>query len=270
MPSMVNMSYIREDQARIRRQLTQKAIELAMQGRWEEAVAVNREILDSFPSDPDAYNRLGRALMELGRYPEARQAYQQALELDPYNSIAKKNLERLAVLGDQAGAPQREPQRVTPQLFMSEMGRTGVVLLEHTAPQEVLARKAAGDEVFLRVDNQRLIVEDAQGTYLGEVEPRHALRLIRLMQGGNRYAAAIASIGDDQVRVMVREVYQHPDLAGRLSFPPARAEALRTAEVTAEDEEEVMALDEGDEEPLPPSDLEEPEAGVEDWEGLGD
>ena len=45
-----------------------EAIALAMQGRWEEAVAANRAILELFPEDVDAYNRLGSALMELGEY----------------------------------------------------------------------------------------------------------------------------------------------------------------------------------------------------------
>ncbi len=270
MPTMVNMGYIREDQAKIRRQLTQEAIDLAMQGRWKEAVGVNQEILESFPTDPDAHNRLGRSLMELGRYQEARQAYQQALELDPYNSIAKKNLSRLALLGDQDTTPQREPQRVIPQLFISETGRTGVVTVERPAPPQVLGRKAAGDEIFLKVDSQRLILEDSQGVYLGEVETRHAPRLIRLMEGGNLYAAAIASIGGDQVRVVVRETYQHPDQAGRLSFPPVRAGVMRPLHIQLEEEEEVMALDEGDEDPLPSGAIEDQDTPTESWGSGGD
>ena len=66
---------------RLRRQSSKQAIALAMQGRWREAVAVNKSLIESFPSDVDAYNRLGRAYMELGEYSQAREAYQQALEL---------------------------------------------------------------------------------------------------------------------------------------------------------------------------------------------
>ena len=270
MPTMVNMSHIREDQAKIRRQLTQEAIELAMHGQWREAAGVNREILESFPTDPDAHNRLGRALMELGRYQEAREAYQQSLELDPYNGIAKKNLARLALLGDRDATPRREPQRIVPQLFISETGRTGIVSLEHPAPDRVLGRKAAGDEVFLKVHQQRLIIEDSQGAYLGEVEARHAPRLIRLIQGGNRYAAAIASINHDQARVVIREVYQHPDNAGRLSFPPMRPEAVRPMDVQFEEEEEALSLDEGDEEPVPAGAIEDQNEPTGNWENPGD
>ncbi|HJW88869.1 MAG TPA: tetratricopeptide repeat protein, partial [Dehalococcoidia bacterium] len=66
------MNYLQEDEARLRRLRAREAIALAMQSRWEEALEANRAIIEAFPTNVDAYNRLGRALMELGRYPEAR------------------------------------------------------------------------------------------------------------------------------------------------------------------------------------------------------
>jgi len=52
-----------EDKARLRRKASQEAISLAMQSLWQEAVAVNESIIELFPTDIDAYNRLGRAFM---------------------------------------------------------------------------------------------------------------------------------------------------------------------------------------------------------------
>src|SRR5579859_5475385 len=85
-----------EERARIQRQLTDQAIKLALESRWEEAVAVNRQLLGAFPRDLSTLNRLGKALSEIGQYSEARQMYTEALEIDSTNSIARKNLERLA------------------------------------------------------------------------------------------------------------------------------------------------------------------------------
>ena len=66
-----------ERMIRLKQQRSKEAIDLAMQGKWQEAVTVNKEIIQDFPEDVDAYNRLGRAYMELGDYKQAREAYEQ-------------------------------------------------------------------------------------------------------------------------------------------------------------------------------------------------
>lgn len=219
------MVYQAEDRAKVRRQQTELAIQRAMQGRWDEAVNINRYLITIFPNDADAFNRLGKALTELGRYSEARDAYSKALELDTHNAIARKNLSRLATLGEE-DVPRESVQKLSPQMFIEEMGKTGVTTL--TRPNmDVAARMTAGDEVFLRPHDGTLLVESAQGEYIGEVEPKLAQRLIKLMAGGNEYVAAITSLSESDVRVFIREKYQHPSQAGRLSFPPTVTETFR-------------------------------------------
>lgn len=216
-----------EDKARLRRKASQEAIALAMQSRWREAVAVNQSILEIFPTDVDAYNRLGRAYMELGDFAKAKEAYTRALELDPNNSIARKNLQRLSLLPDSQVSVKEERREVAPDLFIGEMGKAGVVSLQNLASQEVLARMAAGNKVYLKVRGQQLVVENEQGEYLGLVEPPHGLRLAKLIKGGNRYAAAIVSIDNDSAKVIIREIFQHPSQVGRLSFPVKAVEGFQ-------------------------------------------
>ena len=84
-----------EEKARLRQRLSKEAIDLALQGRWEEAEGINRDIIEKFPADAEAYNRLGRALTELGDFNGAKEAYFKALELAPESTIAKKNIARL-------------------------------------------------------------------------------------------------------------------------------------------------------------------------------
>lgn len=210
----------------VRRQRAERAIQLAMQGQWEEAAAVNRAIISSFPNDADAYNRLGKALTELGRYSGARQAYSKTLELDPYNSIAQKNLSRLASLGEGTTARIEGSRKLSPQMFISETGKTGVTTLVRPAA-EAAARMTTGDEVFLRRQNNFLVVENSQGEYVGEVEPKLSMRLLKLMEGGNEYAAAIATLGADDIRVVIKETFQHASQVGKLSFPPTADVAFR-------------------------------------------
>ncbi len=220
-------TYQEENKANLKREREKEAIVMAMEGRWKEAVAANKDILGLFPSDVDAYNRLGRALMELGEYAEAKQAYSKALEIDPYNSIARKNLNRLSYLAEEQVAPKGDQHKLPLNLFVEEAGKAGVVNLVNLAPKKVLARMAAGDLLSLKTREHSLIVENIRGEYIGGVEPEHGLRLAKLIEGGNRYAAAIASLGGNEAKVVIREVYQHPSQAGRLSFPPKALEGFR-------------------------------------------
>jgi hypothetical protein len=240
-----------------RRQTIEQAIQLAIQGRWQEAEQLNRQLLAAFPEDVDANNRLGKALTELGRYGEARAAYTRALELDPANSIARKNLTRLATLDD-ASAPAGN-ERVDANLFVEEAGKTGVAQLQRPSV-EGLARMTAGDRVQLRREDKSLIAENGRGEYLGLVESRVALRLIKLMDGGNNYAAAIASLDNNGGRIIIKEMFQHPSQSGKLSFPPTGHEGFR-----AYTKSSLIHYDLEDEE----SADEEHEA-AEDWDGDAD
>jgi len=213
-----------EGKLRIERH-AKEAIALAMQGQWKEAVIANRAIIEISPEDIEAHNRLGRALMETGEYAAAREAYEHALELDPYNNIAKKNLDRLSY--PREPVPKDNPHKVLVDIFVEEVGKARLVSLVHPAPKEVVAQMAPGDEVSLQVEEQRLLVRDRHGEYLGEAAARYGPRLAKLIRGGNKYIAAINSLGENEIKVTIREVYQHPSQAGRLSFPLKEKESFR-------------------------------------------
>jgi len=211
---------------RLKQQRSKEAIYLAMQARWQEAVDINKEIIESFPEDVDAYNRLGRAYMELGQYTQAREAYSRTVQLDPYNAIANRNLRRLSDLGE-SDNDEVETDKVEPHHFIEEIGKAGEVTLYELAPKENRARMVAGDKVYLKVDGPVLSVENSRGNYMGKVEPKYTQRLIRLILGGNQYTASVVKSTIDLMTVMVRETYQHPSQAGKLSFPPKGMEAFR-------------------------------------------
>jgi tetratricopeptide (TPR) repeat protein len=218
---MTQAQFHSEEKIRLRRQLVDQAIKFALQSQWEEAVATNRTLLSQFPHDPEALNRLGKALSELGQYAEAKKAYAEALEINPANTIARKNLERLSHLGNEADnhIPLGATERIDPRLFIEETGKTGFTKLVNIAAPEELAKLTSGDQVYFHVDGRTLHVRNARGEDIGQVEPRLANRLINFMEGGNQYAAAITDLNEHQVRIIVRETYQHPNMLGRVSFP---------------------------------------------------
>ena len=215
---MTHATYQPEERMRAYRVLTDKSIQLARDSQWEEAAQVNRDLLASFPRDLSALNRLGKALSELGRYGEAKRAYNDALELDPTNNIARKNLDRLSQLSDEE-ADSRPAERIDPRLFIEETGKTGFTTLVDTAPREVLARLTAGDQVTLQREGGLLYVLNAAGQRIGRIEPRLANRLIKFLEAGNRYAAGITDLSESEVKLIIRETFQSPSMLGRVSFP---------------------------------------------------
>ena len=212
-----------ETTMRQRRQLADTAIAQATQGEWDAAVATNQELLELGP-DTDAYNRLGKAFAELGRHDEALAAYENALERDATNRIAERNVARLRVLlggGDGAGG-NGKPEKASAADFIEEMGKTGHARVINVGPARQLAPLSPGDAVELVLDGDVLVARVGE-VQIGQVEPRVGARLGKLMKGGNRYEAAITVVSGDEVRIIIRETFAHPDNFGKVSFPGSTA-----------------------------------------------
>jgi tetratricopeptide (TPR) repeat protein len=211
-----------EERRANRRQLTQQAITLAVQSRWQEAADTNRQIVELAPDDAETYNRLGK-YTELGRIADAREAYENTLRVDPANLIAQRNLDRLSRIDEKEAAEQlakKGGQKLDPRFFIEETGKTGVVTVQNSSGPAAIATLTAGDEVKLERQDNHLLATTIDGTLLGRVDDRLAQRIMRLMQTGNRYQAGVIGVDDSDVRIMIRETFQAPENAGRISFPP--------------------------------------------------
>ena len=208
-----------EELTKVRREKSRRAVSLALEGRWQDAYDANLDILQGCPDDVEALNRLGKALLELGRYSEARQAFERAMVYSPYNTIAKKNLKRLSHFDHDAPFLQPSTKSVALHPFIEDGGRSRIMMLEQLSPYRVFARMAAGDEVTLINDPKGLVVKNWDGEYLGLVEAKPRMRLSRLIEGGNRYGAAITKINYPEVSIIIWESYRHPDLTSVSSFP---------------------------------------------------
>ena len=243
-----------EEAIGIKRQGADQAIQLALESKWEEATALNHSIVAARPSNVDAWNRLGKALLELGRFREASEAYGTALGIDPLNSIAKRNLDRLvAIKEDEEPRRVEATAKIAQDLFIEEVGKSGVTMLNGASP-EVLARLTAGDEVYLKPGDELIGVENIQGDLLGSVEPKLGLRLLRLIEGGNRYAAAVKSVSESEAELIIKEIYRDPSQT-KLSFPAVRGEGVKP-----NIKESLLRFEEDEEES-------EEEAESEEWEG---
>lgn len=240
---------------RQRRQLAETAIASATRGDWEAAVEANRQLLESGP-DTDAYNRLGKALAELGRNDVALEAYQNALARDATNRIAERNVARLQVLinGQARSKGNGKPEKASAASFIEEMGKTGHARLVNLAPPRRLAPLSPGDAVELVLDGDQLLARVGD-VDVGQVEPRIGNRLAKLIRGGNRYEAAITMMDHEDVRIILREVFAHPANFDKVSFPGSVAARpgdvrpyLKGTALRYDDEEESEEVDEDQEE----------------------
>ncbi len=235
-------------------QYAEDAVQLAIAGKWDEAVKLNRFILDSFGPDEEAQNRLGKALSELGKLKEAKASYEAALKINPMNSIAKRNAARINALLHQKEGLKVGGTKVDLNLFVEEMGKTVITTIDGAPGADLCSKIAAGDVAELRVEGDGIVAETSRGVRVGSLEAKLARRLIKFMRGGNRYQAGVTGCDNNTVKLIVRETYQDPHFAGKPSFPmrrkrevefrPYAKESLlaRDVEVFAEDEEEETAL----------------------------
>jgi hypothetical protein len=76
-----------------------------------------------------------------------------------------------------------------------------------------------GSEGQLREQEGLLAVHASDGELLGFLEPKVGRRLIDMIRTGNQYVAALVSNDQANARVAIREVFQSPENASRISFP---------------------------------------------------
>ncbi|MDQ6636204.1 MAG: tetratricopeptide repeat protein [Candidatus Dormibacteraeota bacterium] len=198
-----------------------QAVQCAVDARWEEAADLNRELVEAYGPDESAYNRLGKALTELGKLKDAREAYESALKLNPMNPVARKNAEKLKGLMSAKQALKGGTVKVDLSLFVEEMGKTVVTTLK-AAAGDVCSKVVPGDVAELRVEGDGVEVDTVRGVRVGSLEAKLARRLLKFIQGGNRYQVGVMSCDGSTVKVILRELYQDPKFMGKPSFPIVR------------------------------------------------
>ena len=190
---------------RLKRQLTEQAIDAATAAEWEQAAEINKRILE-LGADSEPENRLAKAYWEMGELGQAREHYQAALALDPTNRIAERNISRLRMLLAEAGKKTiaaKKTDKAPVSIFVEETGKTGFAHLIDLADPKQLAQVNPGDAVELSPDGPRLAAR-ANGNHIGFVEPRVAARLLKLIADGNKYTAGRHQPG------RARRAHHHP------------------------------------------------------------
>lgn len=198
--------------------LHKQAIDAAISCNWQNAIALNEQILTSEPDNTEVLNRLAKAQFETGNYSEAKKIYNRVLEIDPYNTIAQKNLKKVASLKKDGVNAASQSMTLSPSMFLEEPGVTTLVNLVKVAEPQKLLKLSPGTVVNLVPKKRSVSVTDSQDTYLGAFPDDSAFHLLKLLKGGNKYTSIIKSVRPNGLTVLIREIYRSKKFKNQASF----------------------------------------------------
>src|SRR3989304_6381000 len=99
--------------------LTRLAIMAAASLNWEVAAKINQKRLKIADTSVETLNRLAKAYISLGETQKAQKYYKKALGLDPYNVIAKRNLEKITKANGDIKSKNSNENAAKPQVNLS-------------------------------------------------------------------------------------------------------------------------------------------------------
>jgi len=203
--------------------LSRLAITAAASLNWQEAAKINQKILKITDTSVETLNRLAKAYISLGETQKAQKYYKKALNLDPYNIIAKRNLEKIikangsGIAKSTNGHAQKTPVNLS-TLFLFEPGKTKIINLLNLAPPQILATVSCGDEVSLNPKKHSVAVTGSDGVYLGALPDDLAHKLIAYIDGGNKYEAYVKCATTKILSIFIKEVYKGAKFTNQPSF----------------------------------------------------
>lgn len=197
----------------------ERAIDAALESRWEEALKINKKIIKSDPQNIDALNRQAKAYMELGKSNLAKKYYSEALKVDPYNPIAQKNLKIIKAFKPNGQSHVSNCYtKLSPSLFLQEPGKTKVVNLLKVAEPQKLSQAFCGMKVEMAIKNRKITIVDSNGNYLGVLPDDINHHLLRLYKGGNKYELFVKSIRVNSLSVIIKETFRSKKFKNQPSF----------------------------------------------------
>lgn len=208
--------------------LRQKAIEAAKNRDWEEAVAINSQIIETNSSDTGALTRLGVAYMQTDEKNQAKQMFQQVLTLDPSNNLAKKHLQKLKT-NQVSTLPS-----FSRNYFIEEPGKTKTVELCRLAGKNILDTLSVGQQCSLKQKSRYISVE-VDGQNIGALPEDLSFRLSKLINSGNTYSCTIRSCSNNTCFVYLKETHRSPENVDIHSFPITRATGMAINDIADEE-----------------------------------
>ena len=102
---------------------------------------------------------------------------------------------------------------------MEQSGKSGTTSLHSVASEFMLETIAPGQPLSLEINKNTIEVRLIDGEYIGRIEPKLAVRLIRLITLGNRYKSAVVSATEQGIVIIIQETYRDPSTQHISGFP---------------------------------------------------
>ncbi|HEV2339317.1 MAG TPA: tetratricopeptide repeat protein [Patescibacteria group bacterium] len=182
--------------------LKSQAIQKALEGNWDEAIFLNKQLLGKNPSDIDTLNRLAFAYAICGKVKDSKETYQIVLHIDPANIIAQRNLKKLNGITISV----KPSLKISTDMFLEESGKTKIVSLVNTAPMQKIKSLQIGQLLAMCIKRSKIFILDEQKAYIGMLPDDISRRLIKFLEGGNAYEVYVKSADKHSVVIFVKEI----------------------------------------------------------------
>ncbi len=202
--------------------LEKKSIKQALNRDWQSAILTNTEILEEFPQDIPALNRLAKAQIEFGQLAEAKINLNKVLSIDTYNSVAKTNLQHVNVRSKNKNNLSVRQKPVTSISFIEEPGKTKVVSLTNLGDPLIIDNIYVGEEVFIKQITKKIKIVNENKQYIGSLPDDLSNTLYEFLKIGNKYKLLIRSSSSKEINVFILETKKSAKLKGMASFPDTR------------------------------------------------
>ncbi len=199
--------------------LENQAIQASKSQDWEKALSLNMAILEQEPANVPALMRSGISYIQLEEKAKAKAAFEQVLEIDKSNALAKKHL--LKLKNNQKIILSRLPSN---EEFIEEPGKSKTVDLHRLAGKDQLESLSVGQECTLKSKNRFISVESNK-VYIGSLPEDLSARLSKLINSGNTYVCYIQSLSSTSCTVFIKETSRSKHNQFIHSFPVAKSAA---------------------------------------------
>ncbi|PIY69290.1 hypothetical protein COY90_01370 [Candidatus Roizmanbacteria bacterium CG_4_10_14_0_8_um_filter_39_9] len=200
--------------------LEAQAIDAAINLQWDDAVDLNNQIIKANGANEGAFLRLGFIYLQLKDIPKAKKFYLKALKLQPRNSVALSNIERISVL--ETSKMSKDLTRsisFDPDLFIETAGKTKTVALVNLGQKSVIAGLTIGAPIELKIKKRRVEVRTPKGDYIGTLPDDVSKRLITFIKAKSLYTTYIKESTLTRVIVFIREEKKGRPVTHYISFP---------------------------------------------------